>query len=302
MESGVGNIFGYSKFLIFAVAMGCMIQSCTDEPAVSDVKNEIKNEVKTDTIRVLAIGNSFSEDAVEQHLYELAKADNKCIIIGNMYIAGCDLGKHLDNIRNNSAAYSYRKVINGKKRTISNVSIATALDDEEWDYVSLQQVSGSSGLYNTYTPLGEIIENITVREPGAKIAWHTTWAYQGDSNHPDFPKYYSDQLFMYNAIQTSVLLMLTDYPEIKLVIPTGTAIQNGRTSFIGDNFTRDGYHLNSTYGRFTAACTWYEALTGVDVTQNSYRPANVTDEQSFVARYCAHYAVQNPFTITASPL
>ena len=28
-----------------------------------------------DTVRILAIGNSFSQDAVEQNLYELAKAD-----------------------------------------------------------------------------------------------------------------------------------------------------------------------------------------------------------------------------------
>lgn len=303
MKSGIGNIFGHCKFLIFAVsAMGCMIQGCTDEPEVTEVKSEIKNEAKSDTIRVLAIGNSFSEDAVEQYLYDLGKAENKCFIIGNMFIPGCNLQQHLDNIRNNSEAYSYRKIVNGKKYTRADVSIATALDDEEWDYVSLQQVSGESGLYKTYSPLGEIIEYITIREPGTKIAWHATWAYQGDAGHPDFPKYYSDQLFMYNAIQASVLMMLTDYPEIELVIPTGTAIQNGRTSFIGDDFTRDGYHLNLTYGRFTAACTWFEALTGIDVTRNSYKPANVTEEQAFVARYSAHYACQSPYGITATPL
>lgn len=28
-----------------------------------------------------------------------------------------------------------------------------------------------------------------------------------------------------------------------MIIPTGTAIQNARTSFVGDHMNRDGYHL-----------------------------------------------------------
>ena len=44
---------------------------------------------RPDTLRILAIGNSFSEDAVEQNLADLARADGNCAIIGNLYIAGC---------------------------------------------------------------------------------------------------------------------------------------------------------------------------------------------------------------------
>lgn len=43
------------------------------------------------TIKVLAIGNSFSEDAIEQNLYELGKAAGDEFIIGNLYIGGCPL-------------------------------------------------------------------------------------------------------------------------------------------------------------------------------------------------------------------
>lgn len=34
-------------------------------------------------IKVLAVGNSFSQDAVEQYLYELAEAQGDSLIIGN---------------------------------------------------------------------------------------------------------------------------------------------------------------------------------------------------------------------------
>ena len=33
--------------------------------------------VQKDTLRILAIGNSFSQDAVEQNLHEIAKADGQ---------------------------------------------------------------------------------------------------------------------------------------------------------------------------------------------------------------------------------
>lgn len=43
------------------------------------------------TIKILAIGNSFSEDAIEQYLHELAYADGIETVIGNLYIPGCSL-------------------------------------------------------------------------------------------------------------------------------------------------------------------------------------------------------------------
>ena len=67
-------------------------------------------------VRILSIGNSFSEDAVEQHLHDIAAADGQDVIIGNMYIGGCSLKKHLDNARGNKPAYKYRKIgLDGKK-------------------------------------------------------------------------------------------------------------------------------------------------------------------------------------------
>ena len=50
-----------------------------------------------DVVRILAIGNSFSVDALEDHFYELASAAGKKVIVGNMYIGGCRLKRHLKN-------------------------------------------------------------------------------------------------------------------------------------------------------------------------------------------------------------
>lgn len=42
-----------------------------------------------DTLRILAIGNSFSQDAIEQNLWELFDAEGIPVIVGNLYIGGC---------------------------------------------------------------------------------------------------------------------------------------------------------------------------------------------------------------------
>ena len=95
---------------------------------------------KTENIvRILSIGNSFSQDAVEQYLHEIAAADGQDVIIGNMYIGGCSLAKHLVNAKENKPAYKYRKIgLDGKNVETKNFTLEQALADEQWDYVSFQ--------------------------------------------------------------------------------------------------------------------------------------------------------------------
>jgi len=103
---------------------------------------------------------------------------------------------------------------------------------------------------------------------------------------------------MYNMICDAASQMFQDCVSVAGIIPSGTAIQNGRTSYLGDSFNRDGYHLEINYGRFTAACTWLEALTGIDVTTNTYKPGTVSDSQAKVAKAAAHAACQKVIEVT----
>lgn len=272
----------------------------TVEAKVSDVtaSAEIIVTVERGTVKILAIGNSFSQDAVEQYLYDLAKASGIEVVIGNMYIGGCDLDKHLNNLQSNTAAYEYRKVVDGTKNNRKSVSIAEALADEPWDYISLQQASGKSGRYETFTALPQLVSAITATVPDATMMWHQTWAYASSSNHADFPAYNSNQMTMYNAIVSASRRAVTDNSALKIMIPSGTAIQNARTSYVGDIFNRDGYHLNVNHGRYTAACTWFEAIFGIDVTTTTYKPATVSEEMAAIARLAAHRAVSTPDQVT----
>jgi len=250
-------------------------------------------------LKVLAIGNSFSEDAVENYLFELADAFGKKIIIGNLYIGGASVQLHEENSRTNKAAYSYRKIdIEGAFTTIENVTIADGLADEDWDYISVQQASPYSGLYAiTMQHLPQLLAYIKTQSPKANIIWHQTWAYQHDSTHPGFDNYGRSQEKMYTAI-VDTSKRISELKEISALIPCGSGIQNARTSSLGDTLTRDGHHLELTYGRFTAACTWYQKLFGLDVRKNPYKPDSISELQAKIAKESAYQAVKNPFKVS----
>ncbi|NLO71141.1 MAG: DUF4886 domain-containing protein [Porphyromonadaceae bacterium] len=252
-------------------------------------------------IKLLTIGNSFSQDAVEQYLYELADANGDTIIIGNMYIGGCSLERHYRNSMSNSADYSYRKITDGEKVTSDKYTLKEALENEKWDYVSFQQVSQNSGMYETYFPYIDSLI-LYVRKhtdnPNLKIILHSTWAYSQSSTHSGFANYNSSQLTMYQAI-VETTKQVAEKTNAKFIVPSGTAIQNGRTSSLGDTFCRDGYHLELTYGRYTAACTWFEKLFGISAIGSKYFPDTITPFQAKIAQYAAHYACRNPLTITS---
>lgn len=252
------------------------------------------------TVRILAIGNSFSQDAVEQYLHELAEAEGISTIIGNMFIGGCSLERHVKNARDNAPAYAYRKIgTDGKKREKGKMSLEAVLADEDWDYVSLQQASPFSGMYETYeASLPELIEYVKARLPKkTKLMLHQTWAYASTSKHSGFKNYNCNQLTMYQAIADAVK-KAAKANKIKIVIPSGTAIQNARTSFIGDHLNRDGYHLDVKIGRYTAACTWFERIFKHNVVGNPYAPEGLDEARKTVAQKAAHAAVKHPYKVT----
>ena len=247
-------------------------------------------------IKLLAIGNSFSEDALEHYLHGLAAASGDTIIIGNMYIGGCSLERHYNNSINNSSTYSYRKIIDGVKTTTPDFNLIDAIVDEDWDYISLQQVSSLSGQLESYFPyINHLIEFVKEHStnPDVDFVLHATWAYEQSSTHAGFANYDNDQVSMYNAIIDATNRVANE-TGIKIIIPAGTAIQNGRTTSLGDTFCSDGYHLEHNYGRYTASCAWYEKLFQKSVLGNSFFPSTITPYEARVAQLSGHQAVRNP--------
>lgn len=250
------------------------------------------------TLRVLAIGNSFSEDAVEQDLYSLSTMGGQEIIIGNLYYPACTIERHWNNLKKEKGEYSYRKInINGKSDTIPNCTMQRALVDEPWDIITFQQGSAMSGVYSSYrfVPLllKRVREIVGVRP---KFLWHQTWAYSPNTNHAGFKKYSGDQMRMFASILYCTKKVLSNNPELSGLIPSGTAIQDARTA-LGPDLTRDGYHLDLITGRYIASCTWYETLFSKPVSLQTFLPLGMTIREGEICRKAAEEAVKHPFEI-----
>lgn len=217
-----------------------------------------------DTLRILGVGNSFTDDGMMYLPNLLAAAGIHNVVLGRLYIGGCTLERHCKEYESGTRPYVYYKSTKNRWETVNKTaSLLDGLLDEKWDVIVVQQASGYSGIYSSYQPwLDNLMEvlRFNCRNAGACIAWQQTWAYATTSNHPDFPKYSSNQLAMYQNIMSCNEKLVESTP-IEIVIPTGTAIQNLRgIMHDAKEFTRDGYHLNYKMGRFTAACTWFQAL------------------------------------------
>ncbi len=247
-------------------------------------------------LRVLSIGNSFSTDA-QRWLNSLSQAYGKEIETYNLFIGGQGLEGHLANFTSGTKAYLLER--NGHPLQ-NETSIQDALALHDFDVITLQQVSGLSGLADTYNPyITEIVSLIKEAQPDAELVLHQTWAYDEDSNHHDFPRYNNDRNEMYESIKDATN-QVADELGIR-IFEVGEVIQRLRNSeYFGtsgsheisyspyDNpitfpeaaedpnnppsLVRDGYHLNEYYGRYAAAATWYATLTGDTISENSWTP------------------------------
>lgn len=239
-------------------------------------------------LKVLAIGNSFSEDAVEKYLYQLAAEQGDTLLIGSARIGSCDIDKHLENLKGNKSAYIYRKIERGVLRDTVNMPLSMIIKDEDWDIISLQQVSHLAGISTSYYNLLELKERVQkcATNPNVEIVWHMTWSYPRYSKIRGFDKYRYDQLVMYDSI-VSAMNEILPVVGIKRYIPTGIALQKAREE-LGDIFNRDGLHLKKSLGRYLAGCVWCEFLTGKDITENLWWPEDISGYDMRIIKKVVH--------------
>lgn len=225
-------------------------------------------------MKILAIGNSFSQDATT-FIEDIAEsAGRHDILAANLYIGGCPLVHHAENLKTNKSEYEYQRHGVGCGTT----SIREALASDAWDVVTMQQASGYSGLYDSYHPhIDEVYAAVRELCPGAAVWLHRTWAYEEGSGHPHFEYYDHDRTKMDAAIEDVYQKISA---ELSLpIIPVGNVItalkklpefdiENG-----GISLYRDRFHMSLTYGRYAAAAVWLKTLCGFDLSASTFVPA-----------------------------
>ena len=216
-------------------------------------------------LKILAIGNSFSVDSME-FVYDIAKeAGAENVELGNLYIGSCTLQTHYNNALRSANEYTYYTQNSASGwDTFLNRSLNYAVESNDWDFITFQQGSVVSGDADSYDYLEKLIEVVKplCTNPNVQFGWHMTWAYQSDSNR--YPTYYGNQDNMYQSIVGAVQSKVLPRGDMSFIIPNGTSIQNARSSYVGDTFTRDGHHLHYVKGRFIAGITTVASLIGID--------------------------------------
>ena len=181
--------------------------------------------VSAKELKVLMIGNSFS-NSVKLYLPKVTESAKKHkLILGSASIGGCALMKHCNNIdkeQKDPNFKSYTFTFTGEKTRKS--SVTEAIKYRKWDIVTIQQVSHQSFKKEmTREYAAKLIAYIRKLAPQAEIVIHQTWAYRQDN-----PKFHNKkapltQEQMYNGL-------VENYNELakthKLrIIPVGTAVQ-----------------------------------------------------------------------------
>lgn len=220
-------------------------------------------------MKILSIGNSFSQDAT-RYLQDIS---GHTIFSRNCYIPGCSLEMHWNNICTDATAYDYEE----NASPLHKISIKEALLSEDWDAITIQQVSHLSGMPETYEPyFGHLLEYIQKYCPRAQIILHRTWAYEIDSTHDGFENYGCDQEHMYHSIVQTTAQIAEKYALP--VIGVGDAIQALRKTppfnYLngGISLCRDSYHLTYDYGRYAAGLVWCRFFGKTPVSPAVFHP------------------------------
>lgn len=237
------------------------------------MKSEVIGEGMSGMIKILAIGNSFSEDATV-YLSKIAKAGNVDAKVVNLFISGCTLDTHWMNISEDNVAYEYQ--VDGEY--IKNISVREALLEDSWDFITLQQGSSHSGIASSYEPyITDISNYVKSLVPNATQLIHQTWSYASDTEHDAFLSYGRDREKMYNLICSAYEEAATNL-SISL-IPCGDVVQSlslqkefdvecGGQSI----YSEDGYHMHYVYGRYVTAATWFEYILNGNILENNFIP------------------------------
>ena len=271
-----------------------------------------------DAIKVLAIGNSFSSNAMAD-LPSLSKAGGKKLVRANAFIGGCSLERHARHLKQAEAGdpegKAYKKNPDPITGDIQDRSLIDLLTAQPWDVVTLQQWSQLSYKPETFQPFAdELIAAVHKYAPTAEIVVHETWAYRED--HPFFKK--ADG-FTPAKMYAGLSAAYRDFADGKgyRVIPVGAAMnlarQTPRWTYIPDSafdfqnppagqlpdqrtslnvgwrwkndkagapaFDLDAIHCNAA-GRYLGATVWYQVLFNTDKIPTNFTPKEVSAEDA----------------------
>lgn len=254
------------------------------------------NPLPKDTLRMLCIGNSFTEDAVEyiDEITDTSGINKNTFCVYILTKGGTHLGNWATTYEQNDTVTIYKKA--GSIIMPITTGTMSEIFQQNWDVISLQQLSTKSGDIRTFSPYLENLITAIQKDCTNKavaLCWHLTWSAWEEYNE-NTPKGING----WSRIVSTTDNMIQKY-GIDIIIPSGTAIQNARASQLNTPkaLTRDGRHLDLGIGRYIAASTLYEAIFypifKISISTNTFIPQNVTENDILIAKQIVQQAIDN---------
>lgn len=254
-------------------------------------------------MNILSVGNSFAKDTMH-YAADLAKsAGLRDFKFAFLYIGGCSINRHYNNAVNNIAQYTYYVHQENDWQTTEECSIKEALDDAHWDVIVIQHGTGDKSRYTSpesYENLAPLIRYIKRQlSYDVQIAFNMAWVADPESTHHEIVSYGGNQKLMYEKVTDLTKNVVASLPEVDLILPTGTTIQNMR-AYIPKPLTRDGFHLSYDLGRYAAGLTFLKTLCKIEMEQVIWAPEGVTPQEQEIAKHAVKMAAKIPYCV--SPL
>lgn len=276
-------------------------------------------------VRVLTIGNSFAVNAC-RFLKTIAADGDVEMVIGTANLGGCTLERHATLARESQDDPSQKPYLWVSENQKTQMSLLDYLQAQQWDYVTLQQMSALSFRPETYHPhIDQLVALIHEHAPQATILLHQTWAYRPDS--PLLQEWGMSQDEMHSGIVHAYAAAAQNFnvgnipvgnafhearrspghrvvvpdPEFDYEAPTYPQRPNQKNSLItgwywntkdeSPKLRLDFKHAN-TAGCYLAGLVWYETLTGNNAQEIRYVPKGLPEEKGRFLRSIAHKVVQ----------
>ena len=255
-------------------------------------------------LNILMIGNSFADDTVF-FSKRAAASYGITLNIFDAYIASCDIDKHYSNLSNEKADYSMRSTNGDEWSYQDNMTLSQIINSNTWDIITFQQASAQVGRTGTYSNLSNLVSSVrSLVGSDPRFYWYQTWAYDDDYHeYYDYFSYFgNDSLNMYNALCTRYREDVEPLHLFEKMIPAGTAVENLRTSYMKETFSRDGKHMSHTHGRYLLSLNFLSHIYDIDFAKSpcSYKPEGVRDSFMTVAYESIKNAQKNPLNLTNS--
>ena len=229
-------------------------------------------------MKILTIGNSFSEDAT-RYLHQIAASQGVHFEVVNIAIGGCPLEWHYNNMLENKKNYLliYNGVFTGFYTTLEE-----ALTSREWDVITLQQVSHYSVNKDTFYPyITDLVKYIRNLQPGAKLLFQETWAYEDGSHRLMVELGYKTHKDMLADIRNAYSTV-AEAEGFDGIIPSGDLFSLMLDSGI-EKIHRDTFHASLGLGRYALGLLWFRYLTGMSVMENCFSDFDEPVEQGEIA-------------------